>query len=155
MSHQKENAIQIDEIPGSSIETELREHGFVISPAKGFSMTPLLRPEKCLVKIVQLQSRPKKYDVVLFRAPGGKIVLHRILEVHPEDFVLCGDANLKKEGLVRDAQIMGILDSFVRDTEKKPLHWVKTTDLWYRGYSRLIVAAGEIRRRRHRRKRRR
>lgn len=78
-------------------------------------MLPLLRQKKDLVVIrAKGKERCKKYDAVLYRR-GPKYVLHRILQVRPDDYVIAGDNQFRREYGVTDDQILGIMIRFVRN----------------------------------------
>ena len=46
---------------------------------------------------------------------GGKLVLHRILEVGADSYVLCGDNQYIKEYGVKKEQVLGVLEGVYRD----------------------------------------
>ena len=81
----------------------------------GVSMLPLLRQGKDLF-IVQKKSseRCKAGDVVLYRRPANQYVLHRIIEVKPEGYVILGDNCIAKEYCIRDNDIIGVMTGYVR-----------------------------------------
>ena len=66
-------------IEAKNIEKVLAEQGFVISTIKGDSMLPMLDDEKDSVKITAVRGVLNKYDLPLYRRPGGQLVLHRII----------------------------------------------------------------------------
>ena len=78
-------------------------------------MLPLLRQKKDLVVIrAKGKERCRKYDAVLFRR-GSKYVLHRIIQVRPDDYVIVGDNQFHREYGVKDEQILGTMTRFVRN----------------------------------------
>ena len=99
----------------SSYEKELAAHGRLIYPNVGKSMMPLLRQRRDLMVITRKpEGRLKLYDTVLFKR-GGKYILHRIVKVRENDYVLRGDNQWRSEYGVTDAQIIGVLSAVVRD----------------------------------------
>ena len=52
---------------------------------------PLLREDRDVMIIERVTGRLKKYDVPLYKRPNGQYVLHRILKVRENDYVICGD----------------------------------------------------------------
>ena len=79
-------------------------------------MLPLLRQKRDLLIIGKRPDGPcKKYDVVLYRRPSGQYVLHRILKVRRDGYVICGDNRRRREFGVPDEWIFGILTGVVRD----------------------------------------
>lgn len=76
----------------------------------GTSMLPTIHPGRDSVSIASLDGRAELYDILLYRRPNGKFVLHRVIAVGKEDYTLCGDNRVEIEHGVRDEQIIGVLD---------------------------------------------
>ena len=95
------------------IEDVLTRDGVYVSPTVGVSMRPMLRQGKDRVILVPPNGRLKRYDVPLYRR-GKDYVLHRIIAVRPEDYVVLGDNCIARE-YVRDEQIVGVLAGFYRN----------------------------------------
>lgn len=74
----------------------LNEGHTVTLPLKGYSMRPFLengRDKALLIKVQHL----RKGDPVLAEVRPGHYVLHRIVAIHSNRVVLCGDGNLANE----------------------------------------------------------
>lgn len=100
----------------STFEQELAKNGKLIYYNVGDSMLPLIRQGLDLLEIVPKPAgRLHRYDVPLYRRSSGQYVLHRILKVRPQDYVLCGDNRWTREYGVTDGQIIGVLHSVIRD----------------------------------------
>ena len=100
----------------STFEQELAKNGKLIYYNVGDSMLPLIRQGRDLLEIVPKPAgRLHRYDVPLYRRSSGQYVLHRILKVRPQDYVLCGDNRWTREYGVTDGQIIGVLHSVIRD----------------------------------------
>lgn len=98
-----------------SIEQYLKENGTLTYTFKGVSMNPLLKEGRDLITVTQKPSeRCRKYDVVLYRRPPNQLVLHRVVEVRDEDYVILGDNCFSKEYGIRDTDIIGVMTSFTR-----------------------------------------
>ena len=95
-------------------------------------MLPLIRQGRDLVVIERVSGRLKKYDVPLYRRDGGQYVLHRVLKVRQDDYVLCGDNRWRRETGVTDRHVRGVLTAVVRDGKELPV-----TDRRYRLYVHL------------------
>ena len=116
------------------IEEVLEQKGIYVSTTAGVSMYPLLRHRKDTIVIHSAEGRLKKYDIPLYKR-GEDYVLHRIVQVKPDSYVICGVFCLKREYGITDEQIIGVLSGIVRGE--------RTIDLqgWrYRLYSRVWVA---------------
>lgn len=116
----------------SSFEDELARRGRLVYTCVGTSMLPMLRQRRDLLIIEKPAGPLKKYDVPLYRRDSGKYILHRILQVRPDGYVLCGDNQWRRERGVKDRQILGVLTAFVRDGKQIPV-----TDRRYRLYVHL------------------
>ena len=110
----------------------LPDAGIYASMTVGTSMYPMLRQQRDTVVIVPVDGRAKKYDVVLFRR-GDQNVLHRVIRVLPDGYLIRGD-NCDAEESVSEEQILGVLAAFVRNGKHR-----KSTDLSCRIYAHLIV----------------
>ncbi len=93
---------------------------------------PLLRQHKDLMVIEKPNGRCRKYDVPLYKRDSGKYVLHRILKVRKDDYVICGDHCWRKEYGITDRHIVGVLTAVVRDGKTIPV-----TDRRYLAYVHL------------------
>lgn len=94
----------------------LRENEEVAVLTSGISMEPMLRQHRDIVIIKRVNGRLKKNDVPLYRRSGcDRFVLHRILKVTNDGYVIRGDNLYKKEYDVKDDDIIGVLKAFYRD----------------------------------------
>ena len=76
----------------STFEEQIRKHGYLVYRNVGDSMLPILRQGKDLMVISRKpEDRLKKYDVPLYKRDNGQYVLHRILKVRKNDYIICGD----------------------------------------------------------------
>lgn len=116
----------------TNIEQILLEDGVYISTTSGVSMYPLLRDRRDTIVVTPCSERLKKYDVALYRR-GPRYVLHRVIKVHPDSYVIRGDNCIASE-YVPDKEILGKLTGVYR--AEKP---VKMNGVKYNLYSRAIV----------------
>ena len=96
-----------------AVERELAEHGSFASITKGVSMQPLFRTRRDMIVISAVERPLKKYDVVLYRGNGGEYILHRIIKIGKDFYVIRGDNTYSKEYVPRE-KIIGILTSYNR-----------------------------------------
>lgn len=113
-----------------SFEEMLEEQGYIVYTNIGESMLPLLRQKKDIVEIRKKESgRCGKYDMVLYKR-NSQYILHRILKVLPDGYVIAGDHNMFLEYDITDEQILGVVTRIVRDgknismTDKRYLLYV-------------------------------
>jgi len=120
----------------SSIEEEIRTAGRLVYSNRGTSMLPLIREGKDAVVLVRPEGRLRKYDVPLYKPKpfDGQYVLHRIIRVRGNDYIIRGDNCITKEIGIKDEDIVGVLYSVLRSGRE-----LKTTDLKYRLYSHVWV----------------
>ena len=74
-----------------SLQAAIAEIGFVVRPVVGTSMMPLLNQNADTVRLVRAPERLKKYDIPLYIRPSGEHVLHRIVKVCENHYVIRGD----------------------------------------------------------------
>lgn len=98
-----------------TFEEILDQYGMLTYRTQGVSMRPMLRSMRDIVSIRRKgEQRCSLHDVVLYKR-GQKYILHRIIGVRPNDYVILGDNCFTKEYGITDADILGVLDSFVRN----------------------------------------
>lgn len=105
----------------STFEEELAQKGKLIYTNVGDSMMPLIRQDRDLLIIEKTDGRLQKYDVPLYRRDSGQYVLHRILQVRENDYVICGDNRWKREYGITDRHIIGVLTGIVRNGKTIPV----------------------------------
>lgn len=98
-----------------SFEEELDKKGILVYTNKGNSMYPLIRQGKDVLIIKKSNRRLKKMDVPLYKRKSGQYVLHRIIKVNENDYVIRGDNTYYNETGIRDDQILGVLSGVIRE----------------------------------------
>ena len=96
---------------------------------KGTSMLPLIRQGQDEVILKKPSGRLKKYDIPFYKRESGQFVLHRIIKVRKNDYVLCGDNQVDYEYNITDDMILAVVDSIIRDGKTIPV-----TDTKYLSY---------------------
>ena len=86
---------------------------FAFGP-RGISMMPLIRQGQDQVVIVKAENL-KKGDAVLYQRDNGIFVLHRIVKVKKNGYVMCGDNQYELEYGITDKHILAKMKSVIRD----------------------------------------
>ena len=126
---------------GISFEEYLEKSGSLTYTNKGVSMLPLLREGRDLFIVEKRgEERLTRGSVVLYRRPPGEYVLHRIIEVRPEDYVILGDNCISKEYGITDKDILGVMTGYVRGGKEHSVH-----DFGYRVYTAIWMHTAGLR----------
>ena len=96
----------------TTFEELLARDGRLVYKTKGTSMEPMLRQNRDLVVIEVPASRLKKDDIALYRR-GENYVLHRVIDVKEDRYLIRGDNTYTLEN-VPDRAVLGVLTGFVR-----------------------------------------
>lgn len=110
------------------IEQQIDQEGYYISTTVGDSMYPMLRNRRDQVLIESVDCDLQRYDLPLYRRPSGEYVLHRILRVEKNTYIVCGDNRWSKERVPKN-WIIGKMTGFYRDNI-----WVDHKNTKYRLY---------------------
>ena len=119
-----------------NFEDYLAKYGSLTYKNKGTSMMPLLRQDRDLFTIVKKgPERCRRNDVVLYKDEHDRYILHRVIKVVPDGYIIRGDNTYRKE-FRTDAEIRGVMTSLIRDGKE-----ISTEDLFYKLYSVLRNAS--------------
>ena len=125
----------------TSIEEFLKQNGKITYSNVGVSMLPLIRQGKDLFTIEKNDgSRYKRGDVVLFARGKDKYVLHRIIKVLPDEYVILGDNCINPERGIKDSDIHGKMISFVRSGKEHSINEKR-----YRLYTWYVLTFNPVR----------
>ena len=105
-----------------SFEEELERSGKLVYTTVGTSMNPLIKQDRDLSIIEKPKGRLKKYDVAFYKRPNGQYVLHRVVKVLDDGYVILGDNCVNKEFNIKESQILGVLVSLVRNGKEVDLN---------------------------------
>ena len=100
-----------------SIDALIAKHGESITSTAGFSMYPMLRNRRDMVVIEKVNRPLKKHDVPLYRAKSGKLLLHRILKVESDRYIIRGDNTYVLEYVPKE-NVIGVLKEFYRNGKR-------------------------------------
>lgn len=100
----------------SSFEEVIAKQGKLIYTNVGDSMYPLIKPRDLLV--IKKVDRPlRRLDIPLYKRDNGQYVLHRIIKVRKNDYLICGDNRTCVEEGITDKHVIGILTDIIRNGE--------------------------------------
>ena len=105
-----------------SFEEELERSGKLVYTTVGTSMNPMIKQDRDLSIIGKPKGRLKKYDVAFYKRPNGQYVLHRVVKVLDDGYVILGDNCVNKEFNIKETQILGVLVSLVRNGKEVDLN---------------------------------
>lgn len=94
----------------TTFEDLLARDGFLVYKTRGVSMKPMLKQNRDLVVIRTPSSSLKKNDTVLYRR-GQSYVLHRIIRVCEDHYLIRGDNTFRLE-YVPGTEVIGVLTAF-------------------------------------------
>lgn len=109
----------------STFEDEIKRTGRIIYTNVGDSMMPLIKQGRDVLVISAVNGGLKRYDIPLYKRDSGQYVLHRILKVRKNDYVICGDNRCNKEYGITDRHIIGVLSGIIRDGREIPVTNIK------------------------------
>ena len=100
----------------NNLENALNEIGFVCMEFKGTSMLPIFvegRDKVCIYSY-KPEISLKKGDIILYKRESGLYVLHRIMAIKGDEYVLCGDNHTTLEYGVKPSQILGVAKGYYK-----------------------------------------
>ncbi len=100
-------------ITSTTIAEELERHGSCASTTSGTSMRPLLKTGRDVVVIEVPKGELRRFDVALYRYPSGKYVLHRVIRVKADEYLIRGDNTYVIEHIPKE-WVLGVLVRFNR-----------------------------------------
>ena len=87
---------------------------------KGTSMMPLIRQGIDSIVLKKAPDKLKKYDLPLYRRDDGHFVLHRVVGIDKDGYVMCGDNQHTYEHGITDSHILAIAVGLYRGEEYVP-----------------------------------
>ncbi|MBE6671087.1 MAG: hypothetical protein E7593_02680 [Ruminococcaceae bacterium] len=103
----------------NSIETtnyreQLEKDGLLVNRPFGISMRPMLKQGRDTIVVEKIKQKPKENDVVLYQRSKNKYVLHRVIKVTDDGYIIRGDNCIRNEYDITDKHIIGVLTAFYR-----------------------------------------
>lgn len=97
------------------MKEQLEHDGEVTFTPKGVSMLPMLRSNRDTVTLCRGQFPLKKYQVTLYLRDNGQYVLHRVVGIENDRYIMRGDNQFVNETGIREEQIIAVVDRFNRN----------------------------------------
>ncbi len=94
-------------------KAKLNQNKILAFVPSGNSMWPTLKNKGQSVVVKAKEERLEKYDVALYVRGQNTFVLHRVLEVLDNGYIMCGDSQFTLEKVTED-QIFGKMIGFYR-----------------------------------------
>lgn len=121
------------------IEEKINLGGEAVINPGGISMLPLIKAGRDSVVLVKPQGILKKYDVALYRRKNGQFVLHRVVGVLDDTYIMCGDNQFLHEEDIPHSAILALMTTVVRNGKR-----ISVNNFLYKIYSVLIVEIQNI-----------
>ncbi len=118
----------MSELEIQKIEDVLASKGQYVGPTVGVSMLPMLKNRRDTIVVQKKTERLKPLDVALYRR-GELYVLHRVLQVTDDGYIIRGD-NCYADEIVPEEAVIGVLTEFFR----KDKHVICADDKRYHRY---------------------
>ena len=122
------------------MQEQIENGGEVKFSPKGISMLPLIEEGRDSVILRKAPEKLKKYDVALYRRANGNFVLHRVVGVKNDCYIMCGDNQYAYEKNVSNDSILAIMTGLYKGD-----NYISVTDNEYITYSKRIVRKQYIR----------
>ena len=120
-----------------NIKELLLSDGKYVGTTMGVSMRPMIISGRDVVVIEKKTERLKPLDVALYVRNDKDYVLHRVLKVTEEGYIIRGD-NCYSDEIVKEEDVIGVLTQYFKKekpimmNDKKYLRYVKRRLFWYK-----------------------
>lgn len=115
----------------SVVENALKNEGYYVSLTSGVSMKPLFKTHRDVVVISPPKEELRKYDVALYTYGDGRYILHRVVGVRDDVYLIRGDNTYKLERVPKHF-VIGVMTAFNRKGKQYDL-----SEFSYKIYSRI------------------
>ena len=94
-------------------EQFLSENGYYVSTPSGNSMRPFIVGKTDVVTVLPLKAGPRLFDAVLYRRKNGESVIHRIVAIKKDCYLIRGDNCYYTERVEKDC-VFGVVHTVRR-----------------------------------------
>ncbi len=99
---------------------------------RGSSMLPLIQEGRDWVRLIQKGNALHRNDIILYHRSDGSFVLHRIVKIRKDGYVLCGDNQIQLETGIQEDQVIALVKEIGRKGRSISNH-----SFWLRLYERI------------------
>ena len=117
----------------------IKTEGRFVGTTVGVSMRPMIKSGRDVIVVEGKTGRLKKYDVALYTR-GENYVLHRVIEVLPDGYLIRGD-NCYSDERIPEENVFGVLTEYFKGEKRIPV-----TDEKYLGYVKRRIKFYPVRR---------
>ena len=118
---------------GTEQAEQLEKNGYYLSVPRGVSMRPMVPNKEGILEVHKLNGPAKRYDLVMYIRSGAVGVIHRVVRVRKDDYVIIGD-NCWRYEYVPKEDVKGIVTRFYRKGK-----WYSVDNKWYKLYVHVWV----------------
>ena len=117
----------------NDFKSELLNNKTIAFVPSGNSMWPTLKNKGQTVIVVPKTDRLKLYDVAFYERVDHSFVLHRVVEVLPKGYRMCGDSQINTED-IEESAVFGVMagfyvgDKYIEAGDKK---YRRRVSKWY------------------------
>lgn len=103
----------------------------------GYSMLPLLGHRNDIIVVRRVDNSEKIIGrIAMFRGPRHNIIVHRVIDVSNDEVTLRGDGNIFQIEHCRREEIIGVVESVIRNSGKivscTTKSWLRKERMWLR-----------------------
>ncbi len=111
----------------TNYKIEIEKNGVIAFVPKGNSMWPILKNkgQSVIIRKKTAEEIIEPFAVIFYERENGSLVLHRVLELRNNSYIVCGDSQFELEK-VYERQVFGVMEGFYN--RKK---YIKATDPTY------------------------
>ena len=114
---------------------KIEQTGVIAFLPSGTSMWPTLKGKGQIVVVEKKEDELKKFDVALFVRGDGKYVLHRVVKVEKDCYIVRGDSQTYLEKVNKE-QVLGVMTGFYKGKKLVSCTdnaYIKRVERWYKG----------------------
>ena len=117
----------------SDYKTQIEKNDVIAFVPGGNSMWPTLKNRKQSVIVKAKTKRLDKFDVALYVRGQNTFVLHRVMQVVDDGYMMCGDSQFSLEK-VKEENVFGVMIGFYRGKKYVDVNdskYIKNVNDWF------------------------